>query len=76
VRRLQLQARRIVWINPRPLTVDQQPLAIGMRAAIPYIDDFVPGTDPRAVAGLAQLLGGLAGDRPVRKVMAVSSQAE
>ena len=73
-RRLQLQARRLVWINPRPLTIDQQPLAIGMRAAMPYIDDFVPGTDPRAVAGLAQLIGGLAGDRPVRRVMAVSSQ--
>ncbi|HWC27109.1 MAG TPA: VWA domain-containing protein, partial [Solirubrobacteraceae bacterium] len=60
VRRLQLQSRRLVWINPRPMSVDQQPLAIGMRAAMPYIDDFVPGHDPRAVAGLAQLIGGLA----------------
>ena len=51
VRRIQLQARRLVWINPRPMSVDQQPLAIGMRAAMPYIDDFVPGHDPRAVAG-------------------------
>lgn len=70
VRRLQLQARRLVWINPRPMAVDQQPLAIGMRAAMPYIDDFVPGHDPRAVAGLAQLIGGLASDRPARKVVA------
>ena len=68
VRRLQLQSRRLVWINPRPMSVDQQPLAIGMRAAMPYIDDFVPGHDPRAVAGLAHLIGGLASDRPVRKV--------
>ena len=67
VRRLQLQARRLVWINPRPMSVDQQPLAIGMRAALPFIDDFVPGHDPRAVAGLAQLIGGLAGDRPMRR---------
>ncbi|MDP8967367.1 MAG: VWA domain-containing protein [Actinomycetota bacterium] len=70
VRRLQLQSRRLVWINPRPMAVDQQPLAIGMRAAMPYIDDFVPGHDPRAVAGLAQLIGGLASDRPMRKVVA------
>jgi uncharacterized protein with von Willebrand factor type A (vWA) domain len=69
VRRLQLQARRLVWINPRPMSVDQQPLAIGMRAAMPYIDDFVPGHDPRAVAGLAHLIGGLASDRPARKVL-------
>ncbi|MGI8594671.1 MAG: vWA domain-containing protein, partial [Solirubrobacteraceae bacterium] len=52
VRRLQLQARRLVWVNPRPMEVDQQPLAIGMRAAMPFIDEFVPGHDPRAVAGL------------------------
>ncbi|HWC26945.1 MAG TPA: hypothetical protein VG474_10205, partial [Solirubrobacteraceae bacterium] len=59
-------------INPRPMSVDQQPLAIGMRAAMPYIDDFVPGHDPRAVAGLAQLIGGLAADRPARKVVAAA----
>jgi uncharacterized protein with von Willebrand factor type A (vWA) domain len=73
VRRLQLQARRLVWINPRPMAVDQQPLAIGMRAAMPYIDDFVPGHDPRAVAGLARLIGGLASDRPSRKVLPVAA---
>ena len=69
VRRIQLQARRLVWINPRPMSVDQQPLAIGMRAAMPFIDDFVPGHDPRAIAGLAQLIGGLASDRPARKIV-------
>jgi uncharacterized protein with von Willebrand factor type A (vWA) domain len=69
VRRLQLQSRRLVWINPRPMSVDDQPLAIGMRAAMPYIDDFVPGHDPRAVAGLAKLIGGLADNRPVRKIV-------
>ncbi len=70
VERLQMQARRLVWINPRPMSVDRQPLAIGMRAAMPYIDDFVPGHDPRAVAGLAQLIGGLAGERPARRAVA------
>ena len=74
VRRLQLQARRLVWINPRPMRVDQQPLAIGMRAAMPYIDDFVPGHDPRAIAGLARLIGGLASDRPARKVVAAGTR--
>ena len=61
-----------MWINPRPMMVDQQPLAIGMRAAMPYIDDFVPGHDPRAVAGLARLIGGLANDRPARKIVPLS----
>jgi uncharacterized protein len=66
VRRLQLQTRRLVWINPRPMTVDDQPLAIGMRAAMPYIDEFIPGHDPRAIAGLGKLIGGLGGQRPQR----------
>jgi uncharacterized protein with von Willebrand factor type A (vWA) domain len=70
VRRLQLQARRLIWINPRPMEVDQQPLAIGMRAAMPYIDEFVPGHDPRAVAGMAQLIAGLNPQRPRRRALA------
>ena len=67
VRRLQLQARRLVWVNPRPMLVDDQPLAVGMRAALPYVDDFIPGHDPRAVAGLAPIIGGLGAQRPQRR---------
>ncbi len=71
VRRLQLQARRLIWVNPRPQEVDQQPLAIGMRAAMPFIDEFVPGHDPRVVAGLARLISGVGSDqRPNRRVPA------
>ena len=69
LRRIQLQAWRLVWINPRPMLVDQQPLALGMRAAMPYIDDFVPGHDPRAISGLAPLVGGLSTHRPKRKLV-------
>ena len=85
VRRLQLQSRRLVWVNPRPMLIDEQPLAIGMRAAMPFVDDFIPGHDPRAVAGLAPIIGGLGSQRPNRRradVMApkpaplVSSQDE
>lgn len=67
LRRLQLHARRLVWINPRPMLVDEQPLAIGMRAAMPFVDDFVPGHDPRAIAGLARLIAGLDSGRPLRR---------
>jgi uncharacterized protein with von Willebrand factor type A (vWA) domain len=34
-RRLQLQSRRLIWVNPRPADIDMQPLAVGMRAASP-----------------------------------------
>jgi uncharacterized protein with von Willebrand factor type A (vWA) domain len=73
VRRLQLQARRLIWINPRPMEVDRQPLAIGMRAAMPFIDEFVPGHDPRAIAGMAHLIAGLDNQRPYRRAFAGAS---
>jgi uncharacterized protein with von Willebrand factor type A (vWA) domain len=67
---LQLQARRLNWINPRPMAIDKQPLANGMRAAMPFIDEFVPGHDPRAIAGMAHLIAGLNTDRPHRRAFA------
>jgi uncharacterized protein with von Willebrand factor type A (vWA) domain len=66
VRRLQLQARRLVWLNPRPGGVDGQPLAVGMRAALPHVDDFVAGHDPRATGQLARVIAGLGPARPAR----------
>ena len=64
--RLRLQARRLVWINPRPTDIDGQPLAVGMRAALPHVDNLVAGHDPRAVAALARLIGGFGNGRPAR----------
>jgi uncharacterized protein len=66
LRRLRDQCRRLVWLNPRPAGIDGQPLAIGMRAALPYVDDFVPGHDPEAVMRLAAIVGGLGEGRPAR----------
>jgi uncharacterized protein with von Willebrand factor type A (vWA) domain len=65
--RLRLQARRLIWINPHPAMLDHQPLAVGMRAALPHVDDFVAGHDPGATAALARLIGGLGAGRPARR---------
>lgn len=67
VERLQLQARRLVWINPRPTELGGQPLAMGMRAALPYIDDYLSGIDTRAMVELGRVLAGLGGARPSRR---------
>jgi uncharacterized protein with von Willebrand factor type A (vWA) domain len=74
-RRLQLQARRLIWVNPRPAELEMQPLAVGMRAALPHVDDFVAGHDPTALAGLSRLIQGLGRQRPARRQRAVSSIA-
>jgi uncharacterized protein with von Willebrand factor type A (vWA) domain len=70
---LRLQSRRLVWLNPRPMGLDGQPLAIGMRAAMPHIDNFVPGHDPRAMAGLGRLIHGLGPGRPSRRQQPLGS---
>ncbi len=73
--RLQLQARRLIWVNPRPAEIEMQPLAVGMRAALPYVDDFIPGHDPRAIAGIGALIRGLGAARPARAQRPLSSVA-
>jgi uncharacterized protein len=65
--RLRLQCRRLVWVNPRPLEAQRQPLAIGLRAALPFVDDYVPGNDLRAMAGLGRVLRGVGSVRPDRR---------
>ena len=71
--RLRLQARRLVWVNPRPAAIEGQPLALGMRAALPHLDDFVPAHDPRAINGLSRIVAGLDSGRPARPQRQVHS---
>lgn len=70
--RLRLQCRRLAWLNPRPATLREQPLAIGMRAALPHVDDFIPGHDPRVARNLATLISVLGSGRPARRQRAVA----
>lgn len=41
--RLRRLAFRIVWVNPRKAAPGYEPLAGGMAAALPYVDEFVSG---------------------------------
>ena len=55
--RLQRVAHRVVWVNPLKATADYAPLARGMAAALPFVDEFVTG---HSVAALEDLVGVLA----------------
>lgn len=55
--RLRRVAYRIVWVNPLKVTPGYAPLARGMAAALPHIDDFVEGHSLTALQRLADLLG-------------------
>ncbi|HVU73607.1 MAG TPA: VWA domain-containing protein [Mycobacteriales bacterium] len=68
--RLQRLAHRVVWANPRAGRPGYAPVAAGMAAALPYIDDFVPGHSLHALEQLAAVVAG-ASVRPRPMVAAV-----
>jgi hypothetical protein len=54
--RLRRVARRIVWVNPLKASEGYAPLARGMAAALPYVDDFVEGHSLAALEDLAAVV--------------------
>jgi len=54
--RLHRVARRIVWVNPLKASEGYAPLARGMAAALPYVDDFVEGHSLAALEELAAVV--------------------
>lgn len=57
MRRLARLAYRVVWVNPHRGKAGYAPLAGGMAAALPYLDDFVAG---HSFAALEDLVGVIA----------------
>ena len=49
-------AHRVVWVNPLKVTPGYAPLARGMAAALPYVDDFVEGHSMVALEELAEVI--------------------
>jgi VWA domain containing CoxE-like protein len=54
--RLQRSCHRLIWLNPLASAPGYQPLAAGMSAALPYIDDFVPAGTLASLQRLGVLL--------------------
>jgi len=54
--RLARVAHRIVWVNPLKATPEYAPLARGMAAALPYVDDFVEGHSLHALEELVAVI--------------------
>ena len=51
--RLHRVTRRIIWVNPLKASPGFAPLARGMAAALPYVDEFVEG---HSLASLEELV--------------------
>jgi uncharacterized protein len=56
MRRLRRLAHRVVWVNPLKGDPRYRPLARGMAAALPHIDDFVSGHDLASLEALVDLV--------------------
>ena len=58
MQRLHRLAHRVIWANPRAGRPGFAPLAAGMAAALPSVDDFVSGHSVAALERLAHLVSG------------------
>jgi uncharacterized protein len=54
--RLSRVARKVVWVNPLKASPGYAPLAGGMAAALPYIDDFIEGHNLNALDHLIEVI--------------------
>jgi len=57
--RLARAAYAMIWVNPLKGNPDYQPLAGGMRAALPFVDRFLAGHNLRSLEELATVLAGV-----------------
>jgi uncharacterized protein with von Willebrand factor type A (vWA) domain len=57
--RLARAAYAVIWVNPLKGNPDYQPLAGGMRAALPFVDRFLAGHNLRSLEELAAVLAGI-----------------
>ena len=67
--RLQRGSYRVVWLNPLLGVEGYQPLAQGMQAALPFVDDFLPVHNLTSLEELAQHLSNLDTRRSGRRQM-------
>jgi uncharacterized protein with von Willebrand factor type A (vWA) domain len=56
VARLSRLAYRLVWVNPHRGKPGYAPLAAGMAAVLPYLDDFVAGHSLTALEELVRVI--------------------
>jgi uncharacterized protein with von Willebrand factor type A (vWA) domain len=64
--RLQRSCRRLIWLNPLLGAPGYQPLTQGIRAALPFVDAFLPIHNLKSLEALAELLSDVEDTPPVR----------
>jgi len=65
--RLQLNSRRLIWLNPLLGATGYEPLAKGIQTALPFVDDFLPVHNLASLEQLAAHLENINHRRPARQ---------
>lgn len=65
--RLHRVAFRVVWVNPLKATPGYEPLARGMAAALPFVDEFVEGHSLASLEELARTVADAQAPSPPRR---------
>ena len=73
MQRLRRVANRLVWVNPLKASPGYAPLARGMAAALPYVDDFVEGHNLESLERLAELVLTESGRGTARRLAATGA---
>jgi uncharacterized protein with von Willebrand factor type A (vWA) domain len=67
IARLQRSSYRLIWLNPLLGTPEYRPLARGMQAAMPFVDDFLTIHNFVSLQRLTDHLVRVSGRRPMRR---------
>ena len=73
IARLQRSCHRLIWMNPLMGAPGYEPLTLGLQAALPFVDDFLPAHNLANLEALGVLLLETAGRRPVRRQTPVAA---
>ena len=65
--RLQRRSHRLIWLNPLLGSPQFEPLTMGLRAALPFVDDFLPIHNLESLEQLVAQLDRLGPLRPTRR---------
>ncbi len=68
VSRLQRSCHRLIWLSPLLGDPRYRPLTRGLRAALPFVDDFLPAHNLASIEGLAKRLNALENSRPAARI--------
>ncbi|MEI8307723.1 MAG: VWA domain-containing protein [Chloroflexales bacterium] len=64
--RLQRSCHRLIWLNPLLGSPGYEPLTLGMQAALPFVDDFLPVHNLVSLEQLGQKLATIGATRTAR----------